>query len=189
MCLNIVFYNMVRYVISDHHFDHENIIEYCNRDFKNTEEMNNYMRKKWVNTVSKEDVVIHGGDIAMSTRKRIIDIVNSLPGNILYILGNHDDDLSSMTTPFPIVENVTIQRKGYRFLYTHNPDNVPDNWTEWILHGHVHNNKPFINYDKKMINVSVENINYKPISIDKITNILSNCNNGDIIQNIGDINY
>jgi calcineurin-like phosphoesterase family protein len=52
----------------------------------------------------------------------------------------------------------------------HNPDNLPIEWNDWVIHGHKHNNDiknyPFINGDKKTINVSAELVNYKPISLD-----------------------
>jgi calcineurin-like phosphoesterase family protein len=42
------------------------------------------------------------------------------------------------------------------------------NWHGWVIHGHVHNNEmnkyPFINGERKTINVSVELINYEPVS-------------------------
>ena len=44
--------------ISDHHFNHDKIIEYCNRPFANVEEMNNYMIKQWNSVVGKNDMKI-----------------------------------------------------------------------------------------------------------------------------------
>lgn len=41
------------YFIADTHFNHRNIIEYCNRPFKDTNEMNEYIIQKW-NSVVKE---------------------------------------------------------------------------------------------------------------------------------------
>jgi len=49
------------YFIADTHFNHKNIIEYCNRPFKNITEMNEYIIKKWNLVVKENDIVYHLG--------------------------------------------------------------------------------------------------------------------------------
>lgn len=46
------------YFIADTHFKHANIIKYCNRPFKNTYEMNEYIIQKWNSVVKKDDTVV-----------------------------------------------------------------------------------------------------------------------------------
>lgn len=180
---------MTRYVISDHHFNHENIIDYCDRPYDNVDEMNIEMTKLWNECVNDEpssrDTVIYGGDIAMTDEPRVsAQRLEKLNGRKMVILGNHDDSIDPETFTYPCVEHTIIQNQGYRFWYTHNPDDVPSHWNQWILHGHVHNNEPFIRYDQKKINVSVECLNYKPISLKSIVEILKRLNGGDIVSNI-----
>lgn len=50
---------------SDTHFGHANIIKYCNRPYKDTEEMNADLIKRWNSTVGKDDLVWHLGDFSL----------------------------------------------------------------------------------------------------------------------------
>ena len=65
---------MKYFVISDTHFGHENIIQYCNRPFKNVEEMDSALIKNWNETVSNKDVVIRLGDFAFCSKERAEEI-------------------------------------------------------------------------------------------------------------------
>ena len=81
---------MKYFVISDTHFGHENIIQYCNRPFKTVEEMDNVLIKNWNETVSNKDVVVHLGDFALCSKKMAREICSQLNGKKILIKGNHD---------------------------------------------------------------------------------------------------
>lgn len=49
------------WLISDNHFNHQKIIEYCNRPFKTVEQMNEEMIKKWNSMVKEDDKIYHLG--------------------------------------------------------------------------------------------------------------------------------
>ena len=83
------------YFIADTHFNHENIIKYCNRPFKNTEEMNEYIIKKWNSVVKSEDIVYHLGDVGFGTIDELKKLLAKLNGTKILVMGNHDVRRSS----------------------------------------------------------------------------------------------
>ena len=50
------------YLIGDTHFDHANIIRYCNRPFRNVQEMNETIVRNWNEIVKDKDTVYFLGD-------------------------------------------------------------------------------------------------------------------------------
>ena len=82
------------YFISDTHFFHSNIISYCSRPFKTVEEMNLIMIYRWNSVVSSDDIVIFGGDFALTSPEKARNIMNSLNGINLTVKGNYDRSLS-----------------------------------------------------------------------------------------------
>ena len=78
------------YFIADTHFNHENIIKYCNRPFKNTYKMNEYIIQKWNSVVKKDDTVYHLGDVGFGSLQEVKSLVERLNGTKILIKGNHD---------------------------------------------------------------------------------------------------
>ena len=78
------------YFTSDTHFQHTNIIKYCNRPFKDVDEMNERLINNWNSIVSNDDTIYHPGDFCLSNDKEIINIFKRLNDNKILICGNHD---------------------------------------------------------------------------------------------------
>jgi len=162
------------YLIGDTHFDHKNIIKYCNRPFKNVKEMNKKLLKNWNKTIGKDDLVFFLGDLAFGKRKHKVGYwLNKLNGRIYLIQGNHDKKIPS---GIPYLKRCIIKYGDDEFRLIHRPDEA-GGWKGWIIHGHHHNNHPqyypFINSLNKTINVSVEMIDYKPISFASLLSLIS----------------
>lgn len=80
---------------SDHHFFHDNIIKYCNRPFKDADEMTSKFISSWNKKVPKNAEVYYLGDFTMggsSSFEEIKSIISQLNGKITFIKGNHDND-------------------------------------------------------------------------------------------------
>ena len=50
---------------SDTHFDHANVIKYCNRPFRNKHEMNEAMIQNWNSVVKPGDTIIASGKASL----------------------------------------------------------------------------------------------------------------------------
>lgn len=91
---------MKNYFTSDCHFSHGNIIKYCDRPFKDLDEMNNVLIKNWNERIKTEDTIFHIGDFCFRNSpggKEGEGEINKaefyrkqLNGNIIFIKGNHD---------------------------------------------------------------------------------------------------
>lgn len=171
------------YLIGDTHFDHGNIIRYTDRPFQNVEAMNTALVAGWNATVLPGDTVYFLGDWSFGRGSRPHRYwIGRLQGRIKSIKGSHDpDDRSLAMSDFH-----ELSHKGYRFLLIHNPDRDDpkqtesqkrklEDWHGWIIHGHKHSNDlkdyPFINGEQKTINVSVELIGYRPLSIERLLSL------------------
>ena len=87
------------YVISDHHFDHKNIIGMTRNDLftgdNNSDlvnEMNEYIIAEHNKTIEHDDIVIMLGDFSFNrSNKKLSDFVSRLNGYKFLVLGNHDN--------------------------------------------------------------------------------------------------
>lgn len=163
------------YFIADTHFGHANIIDYEDRPFNTVREMDNYMIKQWNEVVDKDDIVYHLGDFFLCSTDRQFAIFNQLNGNIVLIRGNHDqqsDHKLINRLGFNLVLDECILKD--KFFLSHKPDfDVTKNYIN--IHGHKH--KLFYEgsdsqKSDKHICVSVELIDYKPISLNKIKEMI-----------------
>jgi calcineurin-like phosphoesterase family protein len=158
----------VLYFLGDTHFNHANIIKYSNRPFKNVEEMNHILVENWVDVVNPEDKVIFLGDFAMGRYESLLRAVSKC--EIEFIRGNHD---KKFRPPQGLKNKKYLTADdGTQFLIIHEPEDTPQSFGGWVIHGHHHNNWmddfPFFNPIRGTINVSVDVIGYRPISFDDI---------------------
>ena len=162
---------------SDTHFGHANIIRFCNRPFKNVEEMDEALIENWNQVVSEDDTVFHLGDFAFGGSSVWNSIIPRLNGHINLIIGNHDRKnlRQGYMSYFDIVvpqlqieiEDNSIYLNHYPFLcYGGSYRGV------WQLFGHVHSGPQADGLDISRLrvllptqyDVGVDNNNFTPIS-------------------------
>lgn len=152
---------MKTWFTADMHFGHKNIIKYCDRPFKDVNHMNAELIKRWNEVVSANDQIIHVGDFASSYEKVDIDrILDQLNGNIVFVRGNHDDNLKIR------VEELVFRLGKKACHVVHNPI---DALLDYNLVGHIHKQwRSKIIDGKKLVNVGVDVWDFRPVSLAKI---------------------
>lgn len=163
------------YVISDTHFNHTNIIRFCNRPFADVYEMNEIMVKNWNAIVTPQDKVYHLGDVMMgggTTLDYCDKLLGRLNGKKRLILGNHDNGKSQLLQKH--FQKIDMWRMFTEFglLLTHVPVHRSTlgegrfRGGEMLnVHGHIHTNK---SPEGPYRCVCVEQIDYIPINIEKL---------------------
>lgn len=182
---------MNRFFTSDTHFGHTNIIKYCNRPFADAGEMDREMIRIWNETVKPEDTIYHLGDVSFSSPERTKHILANLNGRKVLIMGNHDrSEFKMKEWGFDVVHLATTLVLGNttdglvpvnlsHYPYRGTPDdnhktkfdhkNLVDDGA-MLLCGHVHDDwktKPG-RFKNHMINVGVDQWNFKPVSEEEI---------------------
>lgn len=157
----------MEWVWSDTHFFHENIIKYENRPFENAKEMNKVLLSNWRKKVKSKDILYHLGDVSLANKIETEKIIKSMPGYKILILGNHDRSHSEKwwrEVGFDAVYKYPIIIEGF-YMLSHEPLYVGPETPYANIHGHTHSES---SVNKLKFNVSVENINYEPISLDVV---------------------
>ena len=138
------------YLISDTHFCHKNIIDYCSRPFKSVEQMDKTMIDNWNKLVTDDDIIIHLGDFALATENQIRELLSQLNGYKILIRGNHDKSIR------------TMKRLGFNAVYD-GPVEISD-----IVFFHY----PIYELDRYTVNVSVDNFCFSPVPLQIVRNVI-----------------
>ena len=137
-----------RWVISDTHFGHHNILEYCPWRLSWAQSLAEHdaaLIAAWQACVQPDDWVLHLGDFCLGPRKNIETMRRLLPGHIILVRGNHDrSHAAMMTAGFEAVHSaVRIEFEDRHWIGRHNPGafSLREAATAVrLLHGHSHGN-------------------------------------------------
>lgn len=156
------------YFTSDTHFDHGNVIKYCERPFRDVDDMNQTLVDRWNARVRPSDTVFHLGDFCMKGAERIKHWRSQLNGRVVLLRGNHDRSLGVMAKcGFEPFSKLAIDIAGHTWWMAHipNPHLGPRQ-----LCGHVHEAWRFRRSAAGCIfvNVGVDQWNYAPVSYQEL---------------------
>jgi len=160
---------MTIWFTADHHFNHVNIIKYCNRPFKNVEEMNTVLINRWNEVVKKGDIVYHLGDFAFEDPRKFRVRLN---GDIHLILGNHDKRITKhkLQTLFGhVTQQYMVKSVDPHIWLCHYKMCVweQSHYGVWHLYGHSHGKS---NEKNNMLSfdVGVDTHNFYPYSYEEV---------------------
>lgn len=167
------------HLISDTHFNSENIIKYCHRPFANVAQANAEMIRRWNGVVAPGDTVYHLGDFIMGPPETVPPILNALNGHIVLCRGNHETKRKlAIYEQYPEkIEVHDIQYLSYHGLFwvmCHFPMTdesfldmvVQDNSEVVVCHGHTHDKDPFFTERNHVFNLSADVTNFTPVLLD-----------------------
>lgn len=83
------------WITGDTHFNHTNIIKYCNRPFSTVEEMNQILLDNLNSKVGSKDLLLHLGDFCFYSKSlfalKTVRFLEQIKCKYIYlVLGNHD---------------------------------------------------------------------------------------------------
>ena len=186
---------------SDQHFNHANVMNFCNRPWDDVKEMNKALTDNWNEVVGEKDIVFILGDFywkkdASEVKKKIDELNGS---HIFIVLGNHDTDdqftqVRKLNRVDIISDTAMIFISGidedkptreYELMISHFPLATWPHFRRGVinLHGHIHSGPrsrsevDIPGFDlilKKDLtyDVGVDNNNYYPVEIRDILNKL-----------------
>ena len=172
------------WVLSDLHLGHDNIISYRNRPFRDVSQMNNALFDRWAGTVDWEapdTMLVCVGDVAMKRGMTEANFarIAAMPGRKILVPGNHDfgETGELRVEGFDEVCALLFAEGDPKLFFTHVPiraDAIPPGWVN--VHGHTHNDPPT---ESAHINVSVEQLDYRPVALSRIRRLASAIDRGE----------
>lgn len=157
------------FVISDLHLGHTNIIKICNRPFRNVEEMDKEIIKRWNSVVGHQDLVYVVGDFSFKG-KNAEHYLDKLNGNIILIKGNHDKYIKHSKIK-GIYDYKEIEVDNIKYILSHYPMIA---WNGQFrnsvhLYGHVHSSGKDWEFPKvpNAYSVCCEFHDYTPVEINE----------------------
>lgn len=162
---------------ADTHFGHKNVIKYCNRPYKDMDEMQEKIILKWNEVVSPLDTVVHLGDFSFASAVLSRQISEELNGHIILVRGNHDSNKTINACGFSdVVDFLELKIKDgdiiQKISCMHYPMAIWPNshYGAWHLHGHSHGS--YVVPTGKILDVGWDTHN-KPISYQEVKEYMS----------------
>lgn len=160
------------WIISDTHFNHKKIVEYCHRPADHEERL-----LEGISKLGVDDVLIHLGDFSFGNEATWCLKLQETSGcKKILVLGNHDHKSWSwyMDRGWNFVcDSFKLKYGGCNICFSHKPVPWDGDW-DLNIHGHLHN-LPQLSHHKGEYKVlqqwhrcySAELMNYEPVELNE----------------------
>lgn len=173
---------MTIFFLSDLHMGHENFLKFVDetgdyvRRFSSVEEMDQRIEDGWNSVVRDGDRVYVLGDVTFDYGENFKKRWSRLRGSKRLVLGNHDDLKRGGSALLQCFKKIAVWRIFHEqepgFVCSHVPIHPAHfRQSDFNVHGHIHERLvrlPDGSPDPRYINVCVEQLNYVPISMEKL---------------------
>ena len=151
---------------ADLHADHDNIIEICNRPFKNVNEMVKTYIENHNQLIKPKDEFFFLGDLMIGKNFSLGQkILKNLNGKKHIILGNHDDFRAHTYVSMGFESAHTSYMFSSEIYLNHDPAAATINKKAIWICGHIHD---LFKTCGNVYNCGVDVNDFKPVSFDKI---------------------
>ncbi len=156
------------WVIADTHWGHRRLREVLAPGIR-PPHVDALMVERWWATVGLDEPVLHLGDVFLGdlTAADVPARFPTLPGRVFLLPGNHDglDKLAALAAiGWCMVEPFAVEHQGWTVRFSHQPlEDLAEG--ELNVHGHIHQNPA---PSPKHFNASVEQIDYRPVSLSRV---------------------
>lgn len=161
---------MFDFITSDQHFGHKRIIELCDRPFRDLDEMQETLIRRYNDRVQPGQICVWAGDSFFSRVDAMAYIMSRLNGRKVLVRGNHDKRTrtayrrAGFEEVFPEIECVLAKTPC---KIRHIPPVYPKG--DVIIHGHTHSTKRL---SAVGVHVGVDAWGYAPASRQEIEELI-----------------
>lgn len=161
------------FLVSDTHFGHAGVCHFLRDDgtklrpWDDPDEMDEAMIERWNSVVRMNDKVYHLGDVVIN--RKALKTLERLNGDKVLIKGNHD--IFKLEDYTPYFRDIRSYHVLSGMIMSHIPVHEESIARFGVnIHGHLHSNRVKKDgvIDPKYFNVSVEQIDFTPISLEDL---------------------
>lgn len=159
------------YVTSDWHIDHTGITDKFRTQFPNLTYHDDFILANARAMVTKRDILIVVGDVAMSKKGLMRIKEEAFPCRLILVRGNHDG-LPTMDY-LHVFDEIYGAWKYKKYWLTHIPIHPMELYRGMNIHGHCHRGGPYeIEGDTRYFNAILEFNEYKPVNMQVVGRII-----------------